>query len=157
MMKAPRIYSCIQFSLILLLTSGCVIRVESPAERFEPEIKSSFVQIPTPDTEGMSAYERHKLFASRYIVEGDYQSALDELYRARDMRQDDPELYERLGVAYDGDRQSGAAYENFFRAAEMYLASGDIGRAQSMHGWLRIFPQYSQDPNAPGLAARLKR
>ena len=147
-----RHFPCLASALLLaaLMSSGCVIRIERPApERVaQPGLM--------PDTSGLDDYQRHRLFASRQIEEGDFGSALEELQSARDLRDDDPGLFEMLGIAYDGDRQPGLAYENFLRAGEMYLGEGDLEKAWRMLGWLGTFDQSKGDARAEGLEKELR-
>jgi len=139
-----------------LVLTGCIIRIERPVERVESESQDKTGPLPMMDTGGLDDYGRHKLFASRYIEEGDYQSALEELSKAGKLSQGDPELYELLALAYDGDRQSAPAYENFLLAGEMYLQAGGLESAWRMLGWLRSFKQYTGDPRAGEFEAYLR-
>lgn len=141
--------------IAVLVLTGCVIRIERPAS---PSVEARKQGAPRLmlNSEGLDDYGRYKLFASRQIEEGDYVSALEDLEKARSIRQDDPALYELLALAYDGDRQSGPAYENFLRAGEMYLRAGGRESAWRMLSWLRSFKQYADDPRAGELEAELR-
>jgi len=132
----------------VLLLTGCVIRIERPVERTESESRAVTGPLPIMDTGALDDYDRHKLFASRYIEEGDYPKALGELSEARKLRQDAPGLYELMGIAHDADRESAAAYENFLRAGRIYLEAGDLDSATRMLGWLGTFATGRADPRA---------
>lgn len=141
--------------LALLLLTGCVIRIERPAPT---AIDTGKQESPRPvmSTEGMDEYSRHKLFASRYIEEGDYPSALEELSQARILRQDDPRLFELLALAHDGERESSKAYENFLLAGRMYIDAGDMDSAWRVLGWIGTYPGRDVDPRAAEIEEDLR-
>ena len=130
--------------LMGLMMSGCIIRVESPPMADDDIDRSSVGPVPI-NTTGLDEYDKHKLFASRYIEEGDFPMALEELESAEALRTDEPALFELKAIAYDADRQSQKAYDNFIKAAHMYMADGNKDKTVQMLGWLRTFQIHKDD------------
>ena len=82
-------------------------------------------------------YDRLLRTADRYLSEGDYPAALDNLHKAQTLRPGDARFYEMLAVAHDADREPAMAFGNFEKAGELYLAAGDLARAARVLEYLR--------------------
>ena len=82
-------------------------------------------------------YDRLLRTAERYLTEGDYPAALDNLHKASTLRPGDARFYEMLAVAHDADREPALAFGNFEKAGELYLAAGDLARAARVLEYLR--------------------
>lgn len=82
-------------------------------------------------------YDRLLRTADRYLTEGDYPAALDNLHKASILRPGDARFYEMLAVAHDADREPALAFGNFEKAGELYLATGDLARAAHVLEYLR--------------------
>ena len=95
--------------------------------------------LPIPGIEGMNDYMKQLVFASRNIEEGDWPMAMQNLLTAEKIHQDDPRLYEMLGIVYDADREPKKAFEYFKKAGNMYFSEGNIVKAWTVLGWLKTF------------------
>jgi Tfp pilus assembly protein PilF len=87
--------------------------------------------------EAILAYDGYLRTADRYLSEGDYAAALENLYKAAALRPDDARLHEKLAVAHDADREPAKAFASFEKAGELYLAEGDTARAARVLEYLR--------------------
>ncbi|MDD5177275.1 MAG: hypothetical protein PHQ05_12725 [Sterolibacterium sp.] len=82
-------------------------------------------------------YDRLLRTAERYLSEGDYPAALDNLHQALARRPGDARFYKMLAVAYDADREPAKAFGYFEKAGELYLDEGDLVRAAHLLEVLR--------------------
>ncbi|MFC1769493.1 hypothetical protein ACFLZI_00405 [Nitrospirota bacterium] len=129
----------IQLLIITVLIAGCATR--QPMEQLEAERTGG--PMPPPNTEGMTEFSKSISFASRYIEEGDYESAIENLLKAQEIR-DTASVHELLGIAYDAERDPDTAFTHFLRAGKMYYEQGNTKKAWSTLGWLRTIR--SKDP-----------
>lgn len=105
-------------------------------------------------------YDRLLRTADRYLTEGDYPAALDNLHKASTLRPGDARFYEMLAVAHDADREPAMAFGDFEKAGELYLAAGDLARAAHVLEYLRASGREKQRVDAfehKLNAARLKK
>lgn len=105
-------------------------------------------------------YDRLLRTAERYLTEGDYPAALDNLHKASTLRPGDARFYEMLAVAHDADREPAMAFGNFEKAGELYLAAGDLDRAARVLEYLSASGREKQRVDAfehELNAARLKK
>ncbi len=134
-----RLFIVLFILLLLLFSPGQLLSQTSSS------ITQKSGPMPPPSVEGLDDYKKFIVFAGRYIEEGDYGNALDSLHSAEKIRDNDPLLYELLGIVYDSERMSEKAYGYYKKAGEMYLASGNTDKAWNMLGWMRTVKMDSKE------------
>lgn len=119
-------------ALAILCCCGSAVAA-TPAAASEQPAAASLSQA----EETILAYDRMLRAADRYLSEGDYPAALDQLQQASRLRPGDAGFYEKLAIAYDADRESAQAFDNFQKAGDLYLAAGELDRAARILEYLR--------------------
>ncbi|MEO2068265.1 MAG: hypothetical protein ABGX27_01975 [Desulfurobacteriaceae bacterium] len=126
----------------LLLSCGTDVKEEAisvPA----PSQPSSFTSSPLPPKqltgiEKLNEYQKHLVFAERYLEEGDFFEALKEIEVAKKFKtKEDPVFYELRGKIYDGIGDKEKAFEDLKKAAWLFYKEENFDKAWELLGWLR--------------------
>jgi len=118
--------------VILCFTDSLCAASEAPAS--SPPISAGASQA----EEAILAYDRLLRAADRYLSEGDFPAALEQLQEASKLRVGDARFYEKFAIAYDADRQPDKAFEYFATAGEMYLTADELDSAARILEYLRV-------------------